>query len=85
MAAYFLRTRIVTLSKADRAPSVAANFRTYVPGVEKEAVVAGAAALPKVTVPGPFTLLHVTVTAPGGFGRPSSVTVPLECGTECGT
>ena len=35
-----------------------------------------AAALPKVTVPGPLVLLQVVVTVPGGLGRPSSVTVP---------
>ena len=35
-----------------------------------------AAALPKVTVPGPLTLLHAVVTVAGGFGSPSSDTVP---------
>ena len=30
-----------------------------------------------VTVPGPEVFDHVFVVAPGGFGRPSSVTVPL--------
>jgi hypothetical protein len=30
----------------------------------------------KVTVPGPETFDQVVVTAPGGLGRPSSVTVP---------
>jgi len=40
------------MSLTDRAPSVAPSLRTYIPGVEKEAVVAGAAGLPKVTAPG---------------------------------
>ena len=35
-----------------------------------------ALALPKVTVPGPLTFDHVVVTVAGGFGSPSSVTVP---------
>ncbi len=41
------------------------------------AVVAFALAFPNVTVPGPLTLDQVVVTVAGGFGRPSSVTVPL--------
>ncbi|MBL0292168.1 MAG: hypothetical protein IPQ15_16400 [Betaproteobacteria bacterium] len=32
--------------------------------------------LPKVTVPGPLTLLHASVSAPGGLGRPSSPAAP---------
>jgi hypothetical protein len=32
---------------------------------------------PNVTVPGPLTILHVVVNAPGGFGSPSSVAVPF--------
>jgi hypothetical protein len=32
--------------------------------------------LAKVTVPGPDTLVHAAVTAPGGFGSPSSPTAP---------
>ena len=39
-------------------------------------MVSTVAALPNVTVPGPLTFVQVVVTAPGGFGRPSSVTVP---------
>ena len=46
------------------------------PAAEKVAVVSTAFGLPKVTVPGPLTLLQVGVVAPGGLGRPSSVTVP---------
>ncbi len=33
-------------------------------------------ASPNVTFPGPLTLLHTVVTVPGGFGSPSSPTVP---------
>jgi hypothetical protein len=39
-------------------------------------VVSTAEASAKVTVPGPDTVLHVVVTPPGGFGNPSSDTVP---------
>ena len=46
------------------------------PGVEKVAVVSTRLASPNMTVPGPLTLLHTVVTTLGGFGRPSSVTVP---------
>ena len=46
------------------------------PAAEKLAVVSTAFGLPKLTVPGPLTLLQVVVTTPGGFGRPSSLTVP---------
>ncbi len=46
------------------------------PSAEKLAVVSTALASPKVTVPGPLTWLQVVVTAPGGSGSPSSVTVP---------
>ncbi len=56
--------------------SSAVRRRTYVPSVEKLAVVSTALASPKVTVPGPLTWLQVVVTAPGGFGSPSSLTVP---------
>ena len=45
------------------------------PAALKAAVVSTAAALPKVTVPGPLTLLHAVVMLP--LGKPSSVTVPL--------
>ena len=31
----------------------------------------------KVTVPGPLTLIHPTVSNPGGMGKPSSLTMPL--------
>ena len=34
-------------------------------------------ALPKLTVPGPEYLVQVVVTVAGGFGRPSSLTVPF--------
>ena len=33
-------------------------------------------ASPNVTVPGPLTSLHATVTVPGGSGSPSSLTDP---------
>jgi hypothetical protein len=40
------------------------------------AVVEAAAGFAKVTVPGPETLVHAAVTAPGGLGRPSSLAEP---------
>ena len=46
------------------------------PAAEKLALVSIAFGLAKVTVPGPETFVQVVVTAPGGLGRPSSVTVP---------
>jgi hypothetical protein len=39
-------------------------------------VVSTCEALPKLTVPGPLSLLQAVVTLAGGFGLPSSVTVP---------
>ena len=47
------------------------------PATEKVAVVVFAVGLAKVTVPGPLSFDHVTVTVAGGLGKPSSVTVPL--------
>jgi hypothetical protein len=72
-----LLTVIVTSSLDEIWLSLAVRRKTYVPATENEAVVLGAEALPKVTVPGPLTIVQVVVTAPGGFGKPSSVTVPL--------
>src|SRR6185436_15384047 len=57
-------------------PSLAVRRRTYDPAAEKLAVVLSVAALPKVTVPGPLTLLQVKVSAAGGLGSPSSEAVP---------
>jgi hypothetical protein len=48
------------------------------PIAENEAVVLSELAEPKVTDPGPLTLLQVVVTAEGGNGRPSSLAVPLK-------
>ena len=39
-------------------------------------MVSTAFGLPKVTLPKPLTFDQVAVVAPGGVGRPSSVTVP---------
>ena len=69
-------TVMATSSLADRALSFPVRRRTYEPDVENVAVVAAAFGLAKVTVPGPLTIDQVMVTAPGGFGSPSSVTVP---------
>ena len=69
-------TVIVVSSAPVSALSLAERRRTYVPAAEKPAVVLLAPAFPNVTVPGPLTLLHVVVTAAGGFGRPSSLAVP---------
>ncbi len=46
------------------------------PATENVAVVLTTLALAKLTVPGPLTLDHETVTAPGGLGSPSSLTEP---------
>lgn len=46
------------------------------PSTEKLAVVSTAEASAKVTAPGPPALVQVAVTAPGGSGNPSSVTLP---------
>src|SRR5687768_4770215 len=69
-------TVIVMSSDAETAPSSAVSRRIYVPAAEKVAVVSTADALSNVTVPGPLTNVHSVATAPGGFGSPSSVTVP---------
>src|SRR5690606_15975982 len=53
------------------------SLSTYTPSTLKLAVVLNAFAFPNVTVPGPLTFVHVVVIADGGFGRPSSVAVPL--------
>ena len=67
---------MVTSSLACSALSLAVRRNTYTPAAENVAVVSMAEASPNVTSPGPETLLQVVVTAPGGLGRPSSVTVP---------
>src|SRR5688572_12412871 len=51
-------TVTVVVSLMVNVPSVAVSANTYVPAVEKVAVVAAAPALPNVTVPGPLDLLH---------------------------
>src|SRR5688572_3454862 len=60
-------------SEVDNTLSFAVRRRTYVPAAEKVAVVSTAAALPKLTVPVPLTLLQVWVTVLGGNGIPSSL------------
>jgi hypothetical protein len=70
-------TVIVTSSVVDRALSFAVSLSTYVPSIEKLAVVFNAFALPNVTVPGPLTFDQVVVSIAGGLGNPSSVAVPL--------
>ncbi len=46
------------------------------PASANDAVVASALASANATVPGPDNVVHVAVSAPGGFGRPSSLAVP---------
>jgi hypothetical protein len=58
----------------DTAESLAVNLRTYVPDVEKVAVVLNAWESPKVTVPGPLTFDQVFVNV--FVGKPSSLAVP---------
>jgi|SRR5882724_4439630 len=69
-------TVIVTSSLAESIPSVAVRRRMYVPAAENVTFVEGDEALPKVTMPGPLTFVQIVVTTPGGFGKPSSITVP---------
>ena len=69
-------TSIVTSSPAVTSPSSAVSSNTYVPASEKVAVVFNSLASSKATVPGPLTWLQVVVTSAGGFGSPSSATVP---------
>ncbi len=40
-------------------------------------MVAAAPAFANVTVPGPLTIDQAALTAPGGFGSPSSLTAPF--------
>src|SRR5262249_4128602 len=44
---------------------------------EWDARAAGVLGFGNVTVPGRLTMLHVVVKAPGGFGSPSSLAVPV--------
>src|SRR5438067_8595210 len=67
-------TITVSVSVPVSSPSLALNISTYVPAVENVAVVDNSFGCENVTVPGPLTLLHVTIGSPPG--SPSSVTVP---------
>ena len=58
----------LTHPNSDNSPSYAVKRKVYVPKSENVAVVSTAFALPNVTVPGPLTLVHVVVNAPGGLG-----------------
>ena len=71
-----LLTVTVTSSLLDTALSSPVSRSTYVPAAEKLAVVLTALAFAKLTVPGPLTFDQTVVTAPGGLGNPSSVTLP---------
>ena len=66
---------MVTSALEENSLSLAVNRSTYVPAVENVAVVLNARALANVTVPGPLTLVHITVSALPN-GKPSSVAVP---------
>ena len=59
---------------------MAVSRRTYTPLVEKLAVVLTLVALANVTVPGPLTLLHATVSR--FDGNPSSVAEPLSVAVD---
>ena len=63
-------------SVADNTESDAVNRNTYTPTVVNEADVDNELAFPNVVVPGPDTCDHVTVTAAGEVGSPSSEAVP---------
>ena len=68
-------TMTVTSSLVVNSPSNAVNCNTYVPALGKVAVVSTAPTSAKTTVPGPLTWLQLVLTAPGGSGSPSSITV----------
>jgi hypothetical protein len=72
-------TKTMMMSLTSPEPSFAERARVYLPGAENMAVVSMADASPNVTVPPAgttLTMVHCVVTVPGGFGNPSSVTVP---------
>src|SRR6266508_3951627 len=70
-------TVTVTSSLADRSPSLAVSRNTYVPLSLKLTLVSTLPGLANCApAAGPLTSDQATVTAPGGFGNPSSVTVP---------
>ena len=58
-----------------RSPSLAVSVSTYVPAVEKIAVLEKPLGVPNVTVPGPLALLQIADT--GAPLLPSSVTAPV--------
>src|SRR5881392_471984 len=67
---------MVTLSLATSSPSFAVSVSTYVPTVEKVAVVIGEAGLANDTVPGPLALLHTEVSDVP-VSTPSSTMLPV--------
>jgi hypothetical protein len=67
---------MVTSEVLVSAVSLAVNRSTYVPEVEKPAVVESALTFPNVTVPGPLDFDQVVVNTPDG--KPSSLAVPLK-------
>ena len=69
-------TTIVTSLLANKRPSLAVSRSTYVPAAEKLAVVLSALTFPKITVPGPLNIDHITVSLLPA-GRPPSVAVPV--------
>src|SRR5438445_10530911 len=73
-------TTIVMSAVLEKALSEPVSRRTYVPALEKLAVVPGAFAFANVTVPGPLTLAHVTINVLPK-GSPSSVAVPDKVAT----
>jgi hypothetical protein len=78
MPVAFLGLTATTTSSLElAAPSLAVSRNVYEPAVPNAAVVFNEFAFPKVTVPGPLTVLHVVVTVDGGAGSPSSVAVPV--------
>ena len=72
---------MTTSSVDERTLSLAMRRKVYVPAAEKLAVVWGTAALPKLTVPGPLTLVQVTDRVLPG-GNPSSMAVPERIADE---
>ena len=69
------RTVTVTSSVTGPVLSSADSSNVYVPTPGNVAVVSTAVSSPNVTPAGPPVWFHSVVTAPGGFGSPSSPTV----------
>lgn len=78
LGAWFVAGALLTVTVVslvlESCESFAVRRMTYEPAAENVAELVSAVGVPRLTVPGPLTLLHPTVRVP--FGKPSSVAVP---------